>query len=119
VEPRSLGGHQANLVALSSEAAPSSRRRGDTGWGHFSSQGARPFGAAALSTPWWGGRRVPGTSDGHPLPGVELRVVSLASMEGGGKALSAALRRSPLARYAFGGRFSRGGCRRRARVAWW
>jgi hypothetical protein len=60
--------------SLGGGAAPGSRRWGSACWGRFSGRGARPFGATALSTPWWGGRHVR-TSDGHPLPGVELRVV--------------------------------------------
>jgi hypothetical protein len=56
------------------------------------------------------------TSDGHPLPGVELRMVSPTSMEEGRKAPSTA---SPLAHYGFSGRLSHGDCRRRVLVAQW
>jgi hypothetical protein len=52
VEPCPPGGHQADLVALGSGAAPGSQRWGGAGWGHFSDRGASPFGAMALSTPW-------------------------------------------------------------------
>jgi hypothetical protein len=79
------------MVALGGGAAPNVWRRGGVCWGRFSDRGARPFSVAALSTPWWGGRRVPRMSDGHLLPSVELRVVSPASMEEGGKKPCAAL----------------------------
>jgi hypothetical protein len=85
VEPRPPDGCQADLVALGGGEAPDVWRRGGVCWGRFSGWGARPFSAAALSTPWWGGRRVPQMSDGHLLPSVELRVVSPASMEEGRK----------------------------------
>jgi hypothetical protein len=91
VEPCPPGGHQVDLVALSGGAAPDSWHQGGVCWVRFSGWGARPFRVTVLSTPWWGGRRVPRMSDGHPLPGVELRVMSPASMEEGGKALSKAL----------------------------
>jgi hypothetical protein len=91
VDPCPPGGRQVDLIALRGGAAPGSRRWGGACWGRFSGRGAMPFGAMALSTAWWGGRRVLWMSDGHPLPCVELHVVSPASMEEGGKALSAAL----------------------------
>jgi hypothetical protein len=91
VEPCPPGGHQVDLVALSGGATPDSWHQGGVCWVRFSGWGARPFCVTVLSTPWWGGRRVPRMSDGHPLPGVELRVMSPASMEEGGKALSKAL----------------------------